>query len=73
MKIITKAFFDGKFISREEAKAEYLNRFPEPQEIANTISQLKSNSSTEWGYIVLISDEGISTSPITEEDLTIDY
>ncbi len=73
MKIITKAFFDGKFISRDEAKTKYLDRLPDPEKIAKTISTLKLNLDNEWGYIILLTDEGISTNPITKEDLTIDY
>lgn len=72
MKIITKAFFDGKFISKEE-KSGYLDRFPDSLEISKTINELNRNPDNNWGYILLISDSGISTSPITIDDLTIEY
>ncbi|MFH6961675.1 hypothetical protein ACHRVK_03725 [Flavobacterium plurextorum] len=73
MKIITKAFFDGRFISKDEAASQYLNRFPDSLEISKTISELKRNPDNNWGYLLLISEQGISTSPITVDDLTIEY
>lgn len=72
MKIITKAFFDGKFISKEE-KSLYLKRFPDSLEISKTISELQKNPDNNWGYIMLLTDNGITTSPITIDDLTIEY
>ena len=72
MKIITKAFFDGKFISKEE-KSLYLKRFPDSLEISKTISELQKNPDNNWGYIMLLTDNGITTSPINIDDLTIEY
>lgn len=72
MKIITKAFFDGKFISKEE-KSLYLNRFPDSLQISRTISELQKNPDNNWGCIMLITDNGVSTSPIIIDDLTIEY
>ncbi|WP_433831956.1 hypothetical protein [Flavobacterium anhuiense] len=73
MKIITKAFFDGKFISKEEAATTYSSRFPDTLEISKTINELKRNPISNWGYIILISEYGISTSTITVDDLSIEY
>lgn len=73
MKIITKAFFDGRFINKDEAASKYLNKFPDSLEISKTITELQRNPDNNWGYLLLISEEGISTSPITVDDLTIEY
>lgn len=72
MKIITKAFFDGHFITQEE-RSKYYNRFPSPQEIEDKIDQLRNSNSSAWGHLVLITENGVSSTSITENDLTIDY
>ncbi|RYJ36851.1 hypothetical protein NU08_4112 [Flavobacterium anhuiense] len=73
MKIIIKAFFDGKFVSKEEAASKYSKQFPDTLEVSKTVNDLKRNKVSNWGYIVLISEQGISTSAITVDELNIEY
>lgn len=73
MKIIIKAFFDGRFVSKEDAATKYSKHFPDALEVSKTVNELKRSKVSNWGYIVLISEQGISTSPITVDELSIEY
>ncbi|MBE0391305.1 hypothetical protein [Flavobacterium sp. PL002] len=72
MKIITRVFLDGKFISQDEIKQSgQVNRLPDSEVIAKNIDKLRNSEENVWGYLILIHENGISNSPLSENDLII--
>jgi len=72
MKIISRVFLDGKFITRDEVvRSGQLGRLPDPEVIAKNITSLRNSEEDVWGYFILIHENGITNSLISEEDLII--
>lgn len=72
MKIISRVFLDGKFITQDEIiRSGQRDRLPNPEVIDANITSLRNSEEDVWGYLILIHENGITNSPISEEDLII--
>lgn len=72
MKIISRIFLDGKFYKPNElVSGNQLGIIPDPEVIAKNIEQLRNSEEDVWGYLILIHKDGITNSPILENDLII--
>ncbi|WP_433811521.1 hypothetical protein [Flavobacterium johnsoniae] len=70
MKIISRVFLDGKFINRDEIiNTGQSDRLPDAEVIAKNIDKLRNSEENVWGYLILIHENGISNSPLSENDL----
>jgi hypothetical protein len=70
MKIISRVFLDGKFINRDEIiNSGQSDRLPDAEVIAENIDKLRNSEENVWGYLILIHENGISNSPLSENDL----
>lgn len=70
MKIISRVFLDGKFINRDEIiNSGQSDRLPDAEVIAKNIDKLRNSEENVWGYLILIHENGISNSPLSENDL----
>jgi hypothetical protein len=72
MKIISRVFLDGRFFKMDELlSSDNLHRIPDQDRIKENLNSLRNNKEDVWGYFILIHENGITNSPIKEDDLIV--